>query len=216
MAARPRAKPNKIPSQKRSRVTVESILSAATYILSKNGWAGFTTNKVAEKAGVNIASLYQYFPSKEAIVTELHRRHFEEVQARAQEVKQTDYSKLSLRELLRLTVEQGVRGHQVNPKLHKVFHEQAPRSGWPSEPDWDETAAQLLKRITLPHMRNVPDPEIAGFILRAALHAIIHEAVSRKPEFLNSPVFVEEVITLFERYLHRPEKRIGKRSGTSG
>lgn len=73
--ARKKLAPRKQPRQERSAATVEAVLRAATYILTRRGWAAFTTNEVAEKAGVNIASLYQYFPNKEAIIAELQRRH---------------------------------------------------------------------------------------------------------------------------------------------
>src|SRR5262245_4169642 len=68
-------KPRKTPSQERAKATVDAILEAGAYILVKHGWEKFTTNRVAERAGVNIASLYQYFPNKESIAAELQRRH---------------------------------------------------------------------------------------------------------------------------------------------
>lgn len=58
----------KQPKQQRAIATVEAIVEAATYILKRHGPAGFTANKVADKAGVNIASYYQYFPNKEALL----------------------------------------------------------------------------------------------------------------------------------------------------
>jgi AcrR family transcriptional regulator len=54
--------------QERAIATVEAIIEAATYILRRDGSRGFTANKVAEKAGVNISSFYQYFPNKEALL----------------------------------------------------------------------------------------------------------------------------------------------------
>ncbi|HUO22362.1 MAG TPA: TetR/AcrR family transcriptional regulator [Caulobacteraceae bacterium] len=59
--------PRKTPSQSRSRATVEAVLSAAARILEEEGVAGFNTNVVAQRAGVSIGSLYQYFPGKDAI-----------------------------------------------------------------------------------------------------------------------------------------------------
>ena len=64
----------KAPNQARSRATVEAIVHAGARVLADRGWAGFTTNRVAEVAGVSIGSLYQYFPGKEAILAELIRR----------------------------------------------------------------------------------------------------------------------------------------------
>lgn len=68
MRPKPNISPKKLPRQQRAIATVDALIEAATYILTSEGSAGFTANKVAEKAGVNIASLYQYFPNKEAIL----------------------------------------------------------------------------------------------------------------------------------------------------
>ncbi|PZU20842.1 MAG: TetR/AcrR family transcriptional regulator [Shinella sp.] len=64
----------KQPRQARSSATVETILEASARILETRGLAAFTTNAVAERAGVSVGSLYQYFPTKEAILTWLIRR----------------------------------------------------------------------------------------------------------------------------------------------
>lgn len=83
-----RAKPKinialkKHAKQQRAIATVEAIVEAATYILLHAGPGGFTTNKVAEKAGVNIASLYQYFPNKEALLFYIAKMNWEKQLAR--------------------------------------------------------------------------------------------------------------------------------------
>lgn len=61
----------KSPRQKRALQTIEFILEAATYILEREGTHRATTNRIAERAGVNIASLYQYFDDKDAILKTL-------------------------------------------------------------------------------------------------------------------------------------------------
>ncbi|WFU58321.1 TetR/AcrR family transcriptional regulator [Bradyrhizobium pachyrhizi] len=63
--------------QQRSIATVGAIVEAATYILTHHGRAGFTANKVVEKAGVNIASFYQYFPNKEALLFHIIKLNWE-------------------------------------------------------------------------------------------------------------------------------------------
>jgi AcrR family transcriptional regulator len=80
----------KQPRQARSASTVETILEAAARILETGGLAAFNTNAVAEKAGVSVGSLYQYFPAKEALLAALiHRKRqalieaFEREKARA-------------------------------------------------------------------------------------------------------------------------------------
>jgi len=58
----------KAPKQARSAETVSVIVEAAARILEQAGLGGFTTNAVAERAGVSIGSLYQYFGGKEALL----------------------------------------------------------------------------------------------------------------------------------------------------
>jgi AcrR family transcriptional regulator len=61
----------KQPQQARSAELVAAILNAAVQVLAKEGAQRFTTARVAEKAGVSVGSLYQYFPNKAAILFRL-------------------------------------------------------------------------------------------------------------------------------------------------
>src|ERR1700760_4988394 len=61
----------KQPQQARSNALVAAILDAAVQVLAKEGAQRFTTARVAERAGVSVGSLYQYFPNKAAILFRL-------------------------------------------------------------------------------------------------------------------------------------------------
>jgi AcrR family transcriptional regulator len=61
----------KQPKQARSAELVTAILDAAAQVLAREGVQRFTTARVAEKAGVSVGSLYQYFPNKAAILFRL-------------------------------------------------------------------------------------------------------------------------------------------------
>lgn len=65
--------PRKAPRQRRSKATFEAILEATAHILETEGIDAANTNRIAERAGVSIGSLYQYFPGKTAIFAELIR-----------------------------------------------------------------------------------------------------------------------------------------------
>ena len=67
-------RPRKLPAQRRSQQTFDAIVEACTQLLPILGYAGTTTNHIAERAGVNIASLYEYFPGKDAIVAQVAER----------------------------------------------------------------------------------------------------------------------------------------------
>jgi len=66
--------PKKRPVQRRSQQTFDALVEAATWLLPRRGYAGTTTNHIAERAGVSIASLYEYFPGKDAIVAQVAER----------------------------------------------------------------------------------------------------------------------------------------------
>ena len=76
--ARNHAQSPQTPRQERSRATVEAILEAAAQVFERHGYAAGTTNRIAERAGVSIGSLYQYFPNKDAILVALVEQHVDE------------------------------------------------------------------------------------------------------------------------------------------
>ncbi|MCI5078010.1 TetR/AcrR family transcriptional regulator [Oricola sp.] len=67
-------KPRKTPAQSRSRVTVDAIFEATIQVLLSRGMAGLTTTSVAERAGVSVGTMYQYFPNKQSLVHALNDR----------------------------------------------------------------------------------------------------------------------------------------------
>lgn len=66
----------KQPVQGRSRVTTEALLQATLQVLVREGYARLTTTRVAERAGVSVGTLYQYFPDKRSLVMALKQRYF--------------------------------------------------------------------------------------------------------------------------------------------
>ncbi len=68
----------KQPKQARSNELVQAILQAAVQVLAEEGAQRFTTARVAERAGVSIGSLYQYFPNKASILFRLQSDEWKE------------------------------------------------------------------------------------------------------------------------------------------
>lgn len=111
--------------QKRSRLTVRALLDATARVLVKEGFAKASTNRIAEVAGVSVGSLYQYFPSKEALVATLIDRHNQQVmQAVRGELAAVVNSPLA--QAVRKLVA-AVKAHRIDPRLHRVLTEQIPR-----------------------------------------------------------------------------------------
>lgn len=91
--------PRRQPRQARSRQTVERLLEAADRLLERDGLLAFNTNAVAAEANIDIASLYQYFPAKEAIIYALLEQRCLGLQARC-EVWRLEAEQMSLPALL--------------------------------------------------------------------------------------------------------------------
>jgi AcrR family transcriptional regulator len=192
----------KQPGQERSRATVEALLQATAYILVERGWQALTTNAIAERAGVNIASLYQYFADKEAIVAELERRHIAETRQKVAEVF-ASHQGSSAEARARTMVEAGIAAHRVAPALHRVFADQLPRdrhrTGTP--PMVIAGALAELSALGLPH------PELTAWIVSIVSHAVIHEAIVDRSTDIESGALADELVCLLVRYLKRPAAR---------
>lgn len=79
IATAPRLKPRKQPVQARSSATVEAIFEATIQILLSHGQRKLTTTLVAERAGVSVGSLYQYYPNKHALLAATVERHLRHI-----------------------------------------------------------------------------------------------------------------------------------------
>ncbi len=71
--------PRKKPSQARSAASVEAILQATVQVLLKDGKGKLTTTRIAERAGVSVGTLYQYFPNKSSLLQALLKEHLDRV-----------------------------------------------------------------------------------------------------------------------------------------
>ena len=88
-------KPRKQPVQARSEMTVLAIHEASIQVLLAIGYRKLTTTRVAERAGVSVGTLYQYFPNRQALIRAVLERYLMEMSASIQ----TDCQKLRGRSL---------------------------------------------------------------------------------------------------------------------
>ncbi len=203
MPRRALTSPRKAASQDRSRATVDALLSATARVLVKEGYDRASTNKVAEAAGVSIGSLYQYFPSKEALVAAVIERHIGEMM----DVVRTSLVRVALlpladaaRELVRVMID----AHRIEPKLHRVLVEQIPRVGNLEQIEKvDEEAVALVRAYLEAHQDEVDvvDLDLAAWVAVTSVEALTHVAVLRRPALLDDERFRDEVAALVVRYL---------------
>ncbi|QGZ41409.1 TetR family transcriptional regulator [Pseudoduganella flava] len=83
---RPQIASRKAPKQARSNDLVAAILEAAVQVLAAEGAQRFTTTRVAERAGVSVGSVYQYFPNKAAILFRLQSDEWQQTAAMLTEI----------------------------------------------------------------------------------------------------------------------------------
>lgn len=184
MVRRPLTKARKIATQDRSRATVDALIEATARILVREGFDKASTNRIAELAGVSVGSLYQYFPSKEALVAAVIERHQQDIMqtVRGELVQvMTEPVEIAMRKVVALAV----KGHRVNPKLHRVLAEQIPRVGKLEDVDVLNRENFGLFKAYLESRRDelsVDDLELASFVCVTAIEALTHNAVLHHPE----------------------------------
>ncbi|GAP99988.1 TetR/AcrR family transcriptional regulator [Leptolyngbya sp. NIES-2104] len=209
MPSKPSAIPRKLPKQERSHFTVEAILTATTHILTEQGYDQLTTNRVAERAGVSIGSLYQYFPNKQALIFALAEHHANAMMQLAQQHLEglSDPLRVSRRDrtipgVLSQIVKAALAAHAVNPKLHRVLHEQIPHSEIMQR--LDQAKMENLLRSFLAQRSDQLQPknlELAVFMVERTIRALIHGAMIDRPELLKTEEFEQELLRMLLVYL---------------
>ncbi len=195
--------PRKLPQQDRSRVTVEVILEATTHILVEEGYEKANTNRIAERAGISIGSLYQYFPNKESLMSALIEQHSNEIAALV-ESKLKDLFDAPPERAIPQLVRAVIAAHAINPRLHQVLNEEIPRSERLQQMQRaDERISELL-RAYLSRWSGLIQPknlEMTVFILSRTVESLCHSAVIEHPNFVSDSQFEKEVSNLLLLYL---------------
>lgn len=111
----------KMPQQKRSREMVARLLDATATLLAERGLDNTTTNHVAERAGVSIGSLYQYFPDKDALIEALLVRMGGDISKVFRErAERVDIKRLGLREVVWFAISFGVQNIRTDPLVSEI------------------------------------------------------------------------------------------------
>jgi AcrR family transcriptional regulator len=204
MPPRPLTAPRKEPRQDRARATVDAILAATARVLVTEGYERASTNRIAEAAGVSVGSLYQYFPSKEALVSALIERHSSEMVRYLEDRAGHHPPGAPLRTIVREVVHAMVEAHRVDPKLHRVVMEQVPRVGALKRlSELDEHALALIRAFLESRRAEIrpKNLKLAAFLLASLVEAVTHGSVLLHPEYLVDLELVDETTEVICRYL---------------
>ncbi|MEC9442956.1 MAG: TetR/AcrR family transcriptional regulator [Myxococcota bacterium] len=195
----------KEPAQERSRQTVQALIEATELILVEDGWDKITTNHVAERAGVSIGTLYQYFANKEALIGLLLEQYIEEqfteLATRLADAVSFD---MTLQEAVPHIIHAMLEAKMVRPELSRALFTQAPYFGQVELLDaWNSQAEPMVSAALAARASEVRDmdTDMAAYILNNAMHGIIHATVLSRPELLDSKELADEICELVLRYL---------------
>jgi len=167
------------PKQFRSRLMVETILEAAHQVFAKQGFEAATTNQIAERAGISIGSLYQYFPNKDALILGVQKRHHQDVLSTVRTAMDLSGA-LPLRAAVRSVIAANLDMHLKSPQLHAAFEEWIPAETKlvDREEFREEMAASIRAFLSQrPEIEQGKPLEQTVFVIMNMVRSIMHAAV---------------------------------------
>jgi AcrR family transcriptional regulator len=194
--------PRRQPRQRRSRQTVETLLSAVVRVLKKHGVEGVTTNRIAETAGISIGSVYQYFPDKQAIFKAIHDRHVDQINGVVERVL-VEHASSSLEEFVRALIEALINAHEVDVELHGVMALAAP-NGAEGTRDLEVLLRSVFRRALTARFGEEKSPRELDrmlFVLPHIVEALAHGAAYWRPARLSLAAAKEEAVRAVVAYL---------------
>lgn len=196
------------PSQARAEQTVERIQKAMLELIAKEGYAAASTNRIAELAGVNIASLYRYFPNRQAIALALYESAASGLARRTHEWLTTNMSapiETSLRRLIMLVMDY-VDRHQV--ALLRL-RDEVPELRERAQPMSLETLVYHPSRLYLEQQLGRTNKAALSRKLFFVQHmgmGLIRQYVLEKPRGISKAQFAAELTDLITLYVRAPTR----------
>jgi AcrR family transcriptional regulator len=198
----------KSPRQARSRAMVDLILDATARVLVEDGYARASTNRVAERAGISVGSLYQYFPSREALVSAVGRRHTDRLKSSLEStLVQNDH--LDLRTAITRVLQALSMARAVDPELNRVLAEELPRFG---SLDWKAEATArncaLARHLFDSHRDEIREglqEEAAAFLVATLVEAAMNGAYREEGRALTPLTLERELTEMILRHIGKGE-----------
>ncbi|WP_227287767.1 TetR/AcrR family transcriptional regulator [Boseongicola sp. H5] len=195
------------PKQSRSKATVAAILEAAAQILAKEGWDGFNTNVVAQRAGVSIGSLYEYFPNKQALVDAIADDHLSKGEALMSAASTSLVPTAEPAVIVRVLVNGIVELHKDDPQLHRVLSSEVPISSI-IRGRVDELRDTVIKGIADALKHHIGQNRIAAQLLFDVADAAVHRWVIEDDGALAEPErLAEQLQDMMCAYLKATKER---------
>jgi len=203
MPKRRAMEPRKLPQQRRAKATFDALVTAAAQVLVRDGYEKANVNVIARRAGCSIGSLYQYFPTKEALVAAVLRAHAQRMISVFLE-RLVELAHAPVRDAIRGVIERTLDAFSVDPHLMKVIVEQVPRTGLLARSrDFEGQLAAMLQGYLEFHRAElkIDNLDLAVKILVHAVDAVMTAMVVESPALEARAALVDELTALIIGYV---------------
>jgi AcrR family transcriptional regulator len=193
----------RVPVQGRSLARVNRMLDACAALLDEVGYEGLTTTLVADRAGVAIGSLYQFFPDKRAIVQALAMRNLEAYVARVHE-RVASGAAGDWRETVEAAIDDFIDMHRTTPGFRTLrFGDVVDRNLLDEDRDNDTVITEELSLLMIRYfgMPDGPPLRLALLIAVELADGLVKLAFRRDPQ--GDPEILAEARQVVREYLTR-------------
>ncbi len=203
MGWRSKLSPRKAPKQARSRETLDAIFEAALRVLEKQEQPSVHT--IAERAGVSVGSLYQYFPSKEALASALIGFYLRQrLSVMEKELASASAQGLSAEAAATRLIDGFIDGMAARSKVERAMVQYFCRAGdlfalTQLDSELHGLLARYLRSLG-PAIRPT-NPELAAFLVNNTLRSVALLALLQQPERLADPELKTELTRMVVGYL---------------
>jgi AcrR family transcriptional regulator len=179
--------------------TVDAVMTAAAQVLVREGYNRANTGLIAAAAGVSIGTLYQYYPNKDAVFSELLRRHLEAV-ATSMTDAVAAVREPSLAAHVRAAVGGLLASKARNPRLNHTLKTELGRL------DGDRMARSLMRRSLdlteqMLAMHGIRDPGRAAFMVVNAVEGVVSALLIDAPGSMGDPATADELTAMVVSFL---------------
>jgi AcrR family transcriptional regulator len=201
-SSQPTGRKRRMPQRAGSRETMEAIFEATARILQNGGRSALNTNRIAEKAGISIGTLYGYFDNKEAILLAMARRELDLIHARVAAALTTRPGNEPIHPVRR-AIRALIAGYGHRSQARRILMETLFASG--STEEMARPVHEIAELIVV-HGGEIfpsgsPAPSRVGlYVLTRAVDAVIRAATYDQVDFIHSAEFEDELLRLVMGY----------------
>ena len=191
------------PTQARARATIDMIFEATARIIERDGMAALNTNRIAERAGISIGTLYEYFPNKDAILIAMARQRLAEDERLVRQAltgSEADHDG----SLARKAIHALVALHEDRPKVRRAVMAVHLAHGFGSE--HARPVQEIAQLIVQRNARLLGDKtahldRASLFVITRAVIGVIRAAFEERSLLPGTTSLEDELVRLVEAYL---------------